>query len=216
MIKRYWPYVTIAILLAIVCWQQNCINNHIDENIAAIAREKVMQRETAKQKEIADKFKAANKPLIAENIKLKKELISVGINAGIVYEESERRRLELLKIKDCPKKADGLNLALMACNDFTLKLKNEYSDGVDKLNLSCAKIVESKEREISDLNALHGEVVTKLGDCTAALVIAKLEGKQRISLGFFAGYDPLRKQATVGFGITFRIIRLPKFLGGIL
>jgi hypothetical protein len=218
MIKKYWYIPVIGILLALISFQQSCYNKLVDEKIAGIAREQVMQRETAKQTALTDAYRKANSILTAENKKIKDDMVVLGITADTFHTQSEQRRIALQKIKDCPQRADGLNLQLIACNEFTLKLKLEYTDGINDLNLSCEKMIKSKDDEIRALNASWGETITDLGDCTKALVIAQQKAKRITNLGFFAGYDFLNNKFSAGVGLTIDIIKfkLPGFLGGIL
>ena len=220
MIQKHWKYAVIAILAVIVLWQRNCIANANADAIAKKMQAEVMAKKYAKLELLTDKYRKINAKLYEKNAEIDIELENTSAKADGFANISERRRKEILKLKDFKVQAEQLNLQLIAANDFVLVLKKEYATNIDNLNLSWDKIVESKNNEICDLNESikgvvdsNGKVIKigyigEIGQLTKDLVIARRRSRNRLNLGFFAGYS-VGGSFAAGVGLTFDLIPIP-------
>lgn len=207
--KKYLPYIAIGILLIVVYYQQSCINNANDEAIAQMMQEKVMAKWRSKWTNMSNSYNEKIAKLMVEKAKVDTDLANTGKKADEFAAKSEERRKELLKIKDCPTRAKGLDHALFACNNFTLALKCQYDLGIFALNLSWNGIVAEKNKQISDQDAMYGALVIEHGDLVKKYTIAKLRAMRRLNFGGFCGYDFLNKRFSAGLGFTIDLIKIP-------
>ena len=208
MIKKYWKHILIGILSLLLIWSVKSCNNKQAEAIAEKAKQAEMAKNLAKKDLLLNGYRAANTRLYAEKAETDKELENTGENATAWASISEKQRKKILELSDYKERAEQLNLQLMGANDFILTMNDEYIKNIDELNKDWFAIVKSKDNEIRDLNALWDELNLKYGDLVKKYVIVKLRGKQRLNIGFFAGYS-IDGRASAGIGLTFDLIRLP-------
>lgn len=218
LIRRFWYIPAMVLLVVLFLLFRNCGNSNLGNYIAEMAKNKVISAELAKQKGISDYY-------IAENAKIDGKLSDIimqadmnGAEAVAWHKKSLSAQAEIKKLKTCPEQLTATTGLLDNCNAYVLTLNKNYTTTIDDLNYMWGSKITLKNNEISEITALHSTLVATYGQTVKDLVIARQDARKRLELGFFAGYDPFRKQATVGFGFTFRIVRikLPSFLGGIL
>ena len=215
MLKRYWYISVIIILIGLISWQQSCYNKLIDGNIAEQIKVKVINAELVKQKKIADDYIIKNKKA-DEDIATKNQIINeLNIKTNTWYNSSVITESKIKQLKTYSEQLTGMIDLFHGCQDYVLKLGIDYNKATDDLNFAWQSKVKTKDDEISTLNDSWSDVTTRLGDCTKTLVIAQLKAHKALNLGFFAGMS-IDGRWAAGFGLTFTIIKLPSFLGGIL
>jgi len=207
-IKKYWKTIIIGILVVALSF---AIRSCSEYEVKAIANEMAnneMAKQAKKKDLLLNGYRAANTRLYAEKAETDAKLKNTGENAENWASISEKQRKKILELSDYKERAEQLNLQLMGANDFILTMNDEYIKNIDELNKDWFAIVKSKDNEIRDLNALWDELNLKYGDLVKKYVIVKLRGKQRLNIGFFAGYS-IDGRASAGIGLTFDLIRLP-------
>jgi len=207
-IKKHWQHILIGILsVSLILTIRACNDKDIKYIAEQVSKEK-MADNIIKKDLLLNGYRAANTRLYAEKAETDAKLKNTGENASNWASISEKQRKKILELSDYRKRAEQLNLQLVGANDFILTLRDEYTTNIDKLNDRWCKIVESKDNEIRDLNALYDALNVKYGDLVKKYVIVELRGKRRLNLGFFAGYS-IDGRASAGIGLTLDIIRLP-------
>jgi hypothetical protein len=207
-VKKYWPYAAIVVLLGCMSMYQHCLNVKNAEFLGELAKNKVIAENNAKLAAVNVKYKKDNAKLQADIDILSGHITKIGDEAEGYLDVAEQRRKEILKLKDYKVQAEKLNLELIASNGYVLKLKRDYTTEIGNLNLKWGKLLKNKNDEISDLTALYGALNVKYGESVKGLVKAKLMGKRRLIIGPTAGIC-INGSWFAGFGITFKLFTVP-------
>ena len=207
-LKKYWTYILIGILLALLSLQQHCINGKIANLIAEKAKVAAMAKQNKKLTLLTDGYRKINAELYAKLGITEQELKDTGIEADTFAAQSEKRRKKILELSDFKDKSEKLNGELILANEFILTLRKEYTTNIEILDGKWRAIVTSKDKEISDLNALYGTLNAEYGDLVKKYTKCRLGASQRLILGPTAGIGA-NGSWFVGVGVTFKLFAIP-------
>jgi hypothetical protein len=207
-IKKYYKLITICLGILIIGYLSNKIFSLQAEAIGEKIKNIIVEAEKAKTEKIKAKYVAlyakADSDIANKNG-------SIGALGATIYNKNRQlsdARKEIAMLKNCPDKLVATNVLLDNCQGLVDWSNNEYKIKVAGLSMAYEYKLSLKDGEISEISALHGELIVKYGDLVKKYTIVSLKSLQRLNLGFFAGYS-VGNNFAAGIGLTFNIIRLP-------
>jgi len=208
MIKKYYKFILLCLGIAIIGYLSNKIISLEADKIGEAIKNKVMAAEREKLDKVLKKYS----PLIAESGKkidgLNNEIDHMSKTIGDKNNTITKQRKEILKLKGCDDKLIATNVLLDQAQGIITWSNTQYQIKIRALNMWYAYQKQLMIDEKTALLALHDALIAKYGETVKSLVVARWRARQRVNLGFFAGYTASKSWA-VGFGFTFDLIKVP-------